>query len=349
MLGIVILTMALIGFIVGSDQKLEARLNQKYDECSLVAEDALGSIKTVVAFGAGDRFLAKYKVILGQAKNLGRKKGPFVGMMFAAQYFFMYAGWAIGFWFGAWLYTSGRMPDPGRILSVFFSTLIGMGGMMALGPNMPLFIKAIAAADDVFRLLHDSDDQNEQSSGSEQPNSGTSNGSLRLQDMSFCYPSRLDQPALSNVNISFAYGTSTAIVGPSGAGKSTLISLLERWVVPTSGSILLDGYDISTFSAKWLRSQIALVQQEPQLFNTTIFDNIAHGLSGTKWSEVSRDEKWKLVEKACYEANATEFIEKLPNVRHLTKHVKNLLIDSRASSPMWEIKDLFFREDRSSV
>lgn len=117
MLGVVLITMGLLGFIAGNDQKLEASLLKEYEECGLVAEEALASIKTVVAFGAVNKFLVKYKYILARAKKVGKKKGPFVGMMFAAQYFFMFIAWAIGFWFGAWLFTTGRISDAGRILS----------------------------------------------------------------------------------------------------------------------------------------------------------------------------------------------------------------------------------------
>lgn len=187
---------------------------------------------------------------------------------------------------------------------------------MALGPNMPLFVKAIAAAGAVFELLDKLADQDDGEEASEEVllGLGTSKGHLQLQDLSFAYPSRPDRNALSNINLVFAPGTSTAIVGPSGAGKSTLISLLERWLVPTSGTILIDGHDISSVNVKWLRSQIALVQQEPQLFNASIFDNIAHGLSGTVFTNAPPHDKAKLVENACCEARANEFIGKLPKV-----------------------------------
>jgi len=187
---------------------------------------------------------------------------------------------------------------------------------MALGPNMPLFVKAIAAAGAVFELLDELADQvdGEEASKEVLLGLGTSKGHLQLQDLSFAYPSRPDRNALSNINLVFAPGTSTAIVGPSGAGKSTLISLLERWLVPTSGTILIDGHDISSVNVKWLRSQIALVQQEPQLFNASIFDNIAHGLSGTDFTNAPPHDKAKLVENACCEARANEFIGKLPKV-----------------------------------
>lgn len=117
MLGLVFITLALIGGIVGSDQKIEGGLNKRYAECSAIAEDALGSIKTVVAFGATGKFLAKYNDILKLAEKEGKRRGPLVGLMFACQYFFMFTGWAIGFYLGAYLYRRGYISDPGRILA----------------------------------------------------------------------------------------------------------------------------------------------------------------------------------------------------------------------------------------
>lgn len=117
MMGLVLLTLALIGVVVGTDQKIEAQLLRRYDDCIAIAEDALGSIKTVIAFGATDKFLNKYKTVLDQAEKDGKKRGPLVGLMFACQFFFMFIGWAIGFYLGAYLYRTGRISDPGKILS----------------------------------------------------------------------------------------------------------------------------------------------------------------------------------------------------------------------------------------
>jgi ATP-binding cassette, subfamily B (MDR/TAP), member 1 len=186
---------------------------------------------------------------------------------------------------------------------------------MSLGPNMPSFIKGVAAANVVFKLLENSTDQNEDITNEIEPVPAACDGHIDLRDLSFIYPSRPDRNALSGINLEFPKGTSTAIVGPSGAGKSTLISLLERWYEPTTGTILVDGRDISRLSFKWLRRQIALVQQEPQLFNASIFDNIAYGLVGTPQENVSYQEKMRLVKEACQDARAYEFISKLPKVR----------------------------------
>ena len=66
--------------------------------------------------------------------------------------------------------------------------------------------------------------------------------------------------------------------------------------------------------AKWWRTNVGLVQQEPFLFNDTIYNNVAHGLSGPKWLDISEEEKRSMVEKACVEAFADDFIQKLPEV-----------------------------------
>ncbi|RFU78080.1 multidrug resistance [Trichoderma arundinaceum] len=315
MLGLVLITLGLIGFIVGSDQKIEAGLLKRYDDCSAIAEDALGSIKTVVAFGAAGKFLSKYDAVLKQAEKDGKKRGPLVGLMFACQYFFMFTGWAIGFYLGAYLYKRGYISDPGRILAlvIFPSYPCRLGAIMALGPNMPSFIKAVAASGVVFNILEDAE-QTDATIESIASKLDTCKGHLELRGVSFSYSSRPSHKALSDVDIEFTRGTSTAVVGPLGAGKSTLIALLERWYEATAGTILLDGYDITNVNVKWLRCQIALVQQHPQLFNTSIFENITYGLIGTEKENESMEEKMRLVEEACQEARALDFILSLPKV-----------------------------------
>ncbi|KAF2115532.1 lipid A export ATP-binding/permease protein msbA [Lophiotrema nucula] len=83
-------------------------------------------------------------------------------------------------------------------------------------------------------------------------------------------------------------------------------------VFQNAGRILVGEHNLEEIDRKWWRSQIGLVQQEPVLFNETIFENVAKGLLGSQWEGASRAEKLQLVEEACGEAFADEFIQKLP-------------------------------------
>ncbi|KAF2502517.1 P-loop containing nucleoside triphosphate hydrolase protein [Lophium mytilinum] len=78
------------------------------------------------------------------------------------------------------------------------------------------------------------------------------------------------------------------------------------------GAIRVGGVALSTVDLKWWRSQIGLVQQEPFLFNDTIYNNIAYGFCGTKWEHKPKEEKLEMIKDACKEASADEFISKLP-------------------------------------
>ena len=81
-----------------------------------------------------------------------------------------------------------------------------------------------------------------------------------------------------------------------------------------TGSITIDGLDLHEIGLSWWRSQIGLVQQEPFLFNDTIFKNVEYGLVGTIWEHETASRKGELVKWACKEAFANEFIIRLPDV-----------------------------------
>ena len=131
---------------------------------------------------------------------------------------------------------------------------------------------------------------------------GTLRGEVELKNVSFGY--RPSVPLLSNVNFHVAPGTVVALVGPSGAGKSTLMALLQRLYAPSSGSILLDGQNVSELTQSSIRSQIGVVLQEGLLFSDSVRDNIAFGRPGATAAEI---------EAAARAANAHDFISALPN------------------------------------
>ena len=93
--------------------------------------------------------------------------------------------------------------------------------------------------------------------------------------------------------------------------------LKDKPIVANEGSIKIGKTELEETDAKWWRSQIGLVQQEPFLFNDTLYINVVHGLIGSEWENAEDKTKRILVEEACKEAFADEFIQRLPQVRNL--------------------------------
>lgn len=121
--------------------------------------------------------------------------------------------------------------------------------------------------------------------------------------------------------------------GQSGSGKSTIVGLIERWYNPISGVIKLDGRPIEDLNLSWLRKNVRLVQQvsalscpfhliyhvltespqEPVLFQGSVFDNIAHGLVGSRWEDAPKEEKLAQIQAAAKLAFAHDFVSELPD------------------------------------
>jgi ATP-binding cassette subfamily B protein len=126
-------------------------------------------------------------------------------------------------------------------------------------------------------------------------------GNIRFIDVSYSYAD--GRGAIRHLSLDIPAGQKIGIVGPSGAGKSTLVSLVQRLDDVRSGVILIDGRDVRSVSQDSLRSQIAVVPQEPALFNRTIYENIAYGQPDATEAQVM---------DAARHAYCEEFIRDLP-------------------------------------
>ena len=186
-------------------------------------------------------------------------------------------------------------------------TFIALMGCMAtmfdplrkLAKVVTRFQRAEAAATRVFEL-HDREQQRTAPGAKALPRHRES---IEFRHVSFRYPGAADD-AVRDANLTIHAGEILAIVGPNGSGKTTLLSLVPRLLEVTSGTILIDGQDLSRVSLRSLRRQIGLVTQETVLFHATIGENIAYGLRRPKPADILA---------ASRKAFVDEFVRDLPD------------------------------------
>ncbi|TMW62307.1 hypothetical protein Poli38472_009800 [Pythium oligandrum] len=298
-----------LSWIIKTLRQRTAFSQQKYAEAGAIAEETLRSMRTVAAFTGESQAVAKY---LAKAKGAEAENIKMVRVLSIVLGIFVGTIWityAAGLWFGARL-VADRKTDPGTVFTAFYGILIGTISLARISPNFASVASAKACAASLFKILDEASavDASKEEDGLI-PH--TCQGKIQVTGVDFAYPTRPDMPVLKNYSVTISAGETVAFVGPSGGGKSTLLKLLQRFYIPQAGKITLDGHDIATLQLRWLRAQIGVVGQEPVLFATTIFENIAAALDGH--AHLKDEERRACVEVAARLSNAHAFISSLPD------------------------------------
>ena len=213
----------------------------------------------------------------------------------------LFAGMAGMLWEGGQDVISGRMTGGELGAFVFYAIMVG-SGVATVSEVWGELQRAAGAAERLIELLNtrsliDDPGPRDLPARRQRPQ-------LRLEGVTFHYPTRPAQAALREFSLTIEAGRSLALVGPSGAGKSTVFELLQRFYDPQQGRITLDGEDIRALGLQQLRSHIALVPQQPALFTGDVRYNIRYGRPDASDEEIVA---------AARAANAQEFIERLPD------------------------------------
>ena len=213
----------------------------------------------------------------------------------------LFAGMSGMLWEGGKDVITGQMSGGELGAFVFYAIMVGTG-VTTISEVWGDLQRAAGAAERLVELIRTESLINDPE-GPVTANSGEQ-PELRIDRVTFCYPTRPEQAALENFTLNIEAGKSLALVGPSGAGKSTVFELLLRFYDPGIGRILLDGQDIRNFTLQQLRENVALVPQQPALFTGDVRYNIAYGNP-----DASEDE----IQAAARAAHAHDFITALPD------------------------------------
>jgi subfamily B ATP-binding cassette protein MsbA len=209
------------------------------------------------------------------------------------------AGLGIAFivWYGGHKVMSGSS-TPGTFFSFMTAALMLYGPVKSLNKLNNAIQDGLAAADRVFDVI---ERESEIKEVSNPVVLGPNHCQVSFHDVCFRYEKDL---VLQDINIDVKPGEILALVGMSGGGKSTLVNLIPRFYDVIKGSVRIDGVDIRKMSIASLRRQIAVVTQEPILFNDTIRNNIAYG---------NREASEEEIIQAAKAAYAYDFIQSFPN------------------------------------
>ncbi|AQL07594.1 ABC transporter B family member 6 [Zea mays] len=276
-------------------------IQEMHRKASLVLEDAVRNIYTVVAFCAGDKIMELYRLHLGKILKQSLVQGLAIGFGFGLSQFLLFACNALLLWYTAISVDRQRLTIATGLKEYILFSFASFALVEPFG-LAPYILKRRKSLTSVFEIIDrepkiDPDD----TTGLKPPNVY---GSIEFKSVDFSYPVRPDILVLSNFNLKVSGGQTLAVVGVSGSGKSTIISLIERFYDPVSGQVLLDGRDLKSFNLRWLRSHMGLIQQDPVIFSTTIRENIIYARHIATEAEIK---------EAARIANAHHFISSLPH------------------------------------
>jgi ATP-binding cassette subfamily B protein len=259
--------------------------------------ETFSGIRVVRAFGREQReqidFITGRHTILRKELFANRREL----MLWTSWGFLVAAVNVVIVWYGGYLNISGRA-SIGDIMAFQWYTFLLLNPVWNLVNSFSELQRSLAAMDRVFEILSQETDKPDRPNAVSAPSPVNE---IRFENVEFEY--REGRPVVRDFNVTVPGGSVVALVGRSGAGKTTVTDLVARFHDPTRGRILINGVDLRDIRLQSFRDLLALVQQDVFLFDGSVRDNIAYGRRHATRMEV---------EEAARQANAYEFIVKLP-------------------------------------
>ncbi len=252
----------------------------RQDKLTALVEENLGGIRVVKAFAKEDFEIEKFEKLNQDKKAIGLKHVDLHAFFWTSSDLLVWTQMSVSVFAGGYFALHNQI-SLGELASFYTYAFMVTMPMRRLAQVVSRVGMAFVALDRISNIL---DEKTEDYEGKEIEVTELK-GEVEFQHVSFRYNDD-DGYALENVSFKVKAGEQVALLGATGAGKSTLIALLARFYEPTSGTILIDGKPINSYSKSFLRSKIGIVLQKAFLFSTTIGGNIAYTKPGISQEEI---------------------------------------------------------------
>ena len=282
-------------------RKLSRASQDRVADVGAFAEETINAISTVQAFTheAVDR--TRFGTEVSNAFDTAVVRIRTRGMLMAVVILLVFGAIGVILWVGGRQMLAGDISGGELAAFLYYATLVAfsVGVMSEVYGELQ---RAAGATERLIELLESETDIKTPAAPVALPEPAL--GRVRFDGVTFHYPSRPDQAALTDFTLDVHPGETVALVGPSGAGKSTVFQLLLRFYDPIEGAVTLDGVNVRDADPKAVRERFALVPQDPVLFGTSGWENIRYGCP---------DADDAAVRKAADDAAATDFLDALPD------------------------------------
>ncbi|OUM58103.1 hypothetical protein PIROE2DRAFT_26363, partial [Piromyces sp. E2] len=289
-------------FDLKAGQDKNEKKRRLFENSTKIAVEAITNVKTVYALNLENHFCRLYDAELVKPEKELEKKYYLSALGVGFSGCVLFFAMAIGFYIGFIFIRNGEMEFK-NMFTVLMAITLSSSAVGTACSVVPDYSKAVEAFNHVIEIIDRKPKINASSPKGFKPDQLY--GNITLDRLRFRYPSRPNITVLrmGNHKVELPEGKMLAIVGGSGCGKSTIIGLIERWYDAQHGEIKMDGILNKEYNIKWLRQQIGIVNQEPNLFDISIKDNIMYGKEDATEEEII---------SAAKKANIHEFIMSLP-------------------------------------
>jgi ATP-binding cassette subfamily B protein len=276
-----------------------ARLSNAWDtRIGGVLADALGCNAVVKAYGAEDREDARLANTVSRWKKRTARTWYRHTISGTGQNVLLLIVRTTLIGAGIWLWSSGQA-TPGDVTYMLTTYFVVHGYLRDVGQYIHNLQRSVNEMDELVEL-HATPVGVVDRDGAVPIR--ITKGEVRFENVGFHYGAH-ETPLYRDLAVTIKAGERVGLVGHSGSGKTTFVKLIQRLYDVTSGRVVIDGQDVAAVTQQSLRSQIAIVPQEPILFHRTLAENIGYGRPGSTQDEI---------ERAAHLANAHDFIVRLP-------------------------------------